>query len=566
MNTFPFTAVVGMELAKKSLIYHAIDPRIGGTLFLGHRGCAKSTLVRGFAKILAAATKDRAPFIELPLGTTEDRLLGSVNAEVLVDQGKWQGRSGLIEEANGGILYIDEINLLSDHLADLILDSSASGQHRMERDGFTRQIATRYILVGTMNPEEGDLRPQLSDRFAHGVKIRDDFTPEERMEIVQRRMHFDDEPESFISSYTKATQELAASIDVARSRLKEVEVTTELRRAVALKAGELHLEGVRAELAVLRTARCSAVWQKRASVQESDLAEAWELCLGHRQTDQHPPAQHPPQNSSSPSMKQAPSSSRSPERMAPEPRQARPDIRSLLPMENKAHDNLLKWWLKPAASGALHSFQNKGMISTVPSPASIFWVETLSRSIRNGWRQGGKGLLLHRHQPHRRKNLWCFLDASRSTGASHFLDTARNVLSALAQASKTARFHLLILDQHGTRWLTRRANARRFQSVLSHLQTAGGKSLIAPALKLLHRHRLRSGASVRDHVLICSDGLATPSEGEKPGQTWRGLRQRVQQMSRSHAPIGWLHPAPKRGLSPWLERICNVPRVTRFQS
>jgi len=565
MNTFPFTAVVGMELAKKSLIYHAIDPRIGGTLFLGHRGCAKSTLVRGFAEILASTTRDRAPFVELPLGTTEDRLLGSVNAEMLVDQGKWQGRSGLIEEANGGILYIDEINLLPDHLADLILDSSASGQYRMERDGFTRQITTRYILVGTMNPEEGDLRPQLSDRFAHGVKIRDDFTPEERMEIVQRRMHFDDEPESFISSFTKVTEKLATRIAEVRSHLKAVEVSPELRRAVALKAGELQLEGVRAELAVLRTARCSAAWQNRMEVQESDLAEAWELCLGHRQTEHHSPVSQSRQESSASAAKKDAPAHHSPNRMASEPHQARSDIRSLLPVADATHDGLRKWWLKPAASGATRSLQNQGKISETASPGPIFWLETLSRSIRKGWQKGGKGLRLHRSQPNRRRNLWCFLDASRSTGASQFLSAARNVLSSLAQAGKTARFHLLILDQNGTRWLARRAQARHFQAVLARIETAGGKSLLAPALKLLHRHRLRSGAGANDHVLICSDGLATPSPGEKPGQTWRGLRQRVRQMSRNHASIAWLHPQPKRGLSPWLERICKVLRVTRFQ-
>jgi magnesium chelatase subunit D/magnesium chelatase subunit I len=140
MIQFPFTAIVGMEKAKKSLIYHAIDPRIGGALFMGHRGCAKSTLVRAFSEILQSTTHGSLPFVEVPLGTTEDRLLGSVNAETLVEQSKWQGRAGLIEDANGGVLYIDEINLLPDHLADFILDSAASGRYRMERDGITRIV------------------------------------------------------------------------------------------------------------------------------------------------------------------------------------------------------------------------------------------------------------------------------------------------------------------------------------------------------------------------------------------------------------------------------------------
>src|ERR1700747_3596019 len=146
MIHFPFAAIVGMEDARNSLIFHAIDPRIGGTLFLGHRGCAKSTLVRAFAEVLQLASDRRAPFVEVPLGTTEDRLLGSVDAESLVQERRWSTRSGLIEEAQGGILYSDEINLLPDYLADLILDSAASNLYRMERDGITRVVESRYIL------------------------------------------------------------------------------------------------------------------------------------------------------------------------------------------------------------------------------------------------------------------------------------------------------------------------------------------------------------------------------------------------------------------------------------
>ena len=272
MIQFPFTAIVGMEQAKKSLIYHAIDPRIGGTLFLGHRGCAKSTLVRAFAEIFQSTSHDNLPFVEVPLGTTEDRLLGSVNAETLVEQSKWRSRAGLIEDANGGVLYIDEINLLPDHLADFILDSAASGRYRMERDGITRIVESRYILVGTMNPEEGDLRPQLSDRFAHGVRVQDDFTPAERMEIVQRRIQFDDDPENFVAAYAASTSDLKNRVMHARQKLKEVHISHEHRMAVAAKGEMLNLEGVRAELAVVRTARCAAAWDNRAAVEDRDLA------------------------------------------------------------------------------------------------------------------------------------------------------------------------------------------------------------------------------------------------------------------------------------------------------
>ena len=160
-NTFPFTAIVGLELAKRSLLFHAVDPRLGGLLLMGHRGCAKSTLARAFREILPAPIySEMTHFVEVPLGTSEDRLLGSIDASSLLENGKWSAQSGLIEQANGGVLYIDEVNLLPDHLVDSILDSAASGQHRIERDGLSQTVNARYNLVGSMNPEEGDLRPQ----------------------------------------------------------------------------------------------------------------------------------------------------------------------------------------------------------------------------------------------------------------------------------------------------------------------------------------------------------------------------------------------------------------------
>src|SRR5580700_2617034 len=239
MKQFPFSAVVGMEEAKRSLIYHAIDPRIGGSLLLGHRGCAKTTLVRAFAELLQAASTDPIPFVELPLGASEDRVLGSVNAEALVEQNKWETRVGLIEEANGGVLYVDEINLLPDNVADQILDSAASGKHHLERDGITRRIESRYILIGTMNPEEGDLRPQLSDRFAHGIVIQDDFTAEQRVEVVRRRIQFDDDPDGFMEMHAASLADLAERLTKARTLVKSVTVSDEQRLEIANQAREL---------------------------------------------------------------------------------------------------------------------------------------------------------------------------------------------------------------------------------------------------------------------------------------------------------------------------------------
>ena len=339
MISFPFTAIVGMEDAKKSLIYHAIDPRIGGTLLLGHRGCAKSTLVRSFAEVLQSISAAATPFVEVPLGTTEDRLLGSVNAEALVENRKWSRRTGLLEEAHGGVLYIDEINLLPDHLADHILDSAASGRYRMERDGFTRSVESRYILVGTMNPDEGDLRPQLSDRFAHGVLIRDDFNQQQRVEIVKRRIAFDDHPGKFVSDFAPSISELASRITNARRRLTDVFFSDQQRLAVASTGRDLKLEGLRAELAVVRTARCAAALGDRLAVEEPDLQEAWRLCLGHRHTE----PSNPPKPPMSTSARRPPSFANRPPETSNAPLDSRSDPRVLGFLQPQAHFQFLHW-------------------------------------------------------------------------------------------------------------------------------------------------------------------------------------------------------------------------------
>jgi Mg-chelatase subunit ChlI len=558
MNLFPFTAIVGMELAKKSLIYHAIDSRIGGTLFLGHRGCAKSTLVRAFAEILHSTASGNAPFVEVPLGTSEDRLLGSVNAETLVEQSKWQGRAGLIEGANGGVLYIDEINLLPDHLSDYILDSASSGRYRMERDGITRIVESRYILVGTMNPEEGDLRPQLSDRFAHGVQIQDDFAPEERMEIVCRRIQFDDDPEVFIADFASATADLKSRITLARKQLKEVCISHENRMAVATRGRLLKLEGIRAELAVVRTALCAAAWENRSEVEARDLEEAWNLCLGHRQVDPPPPS-NPPSNQSPPNTQQP--NTASPTSQAP--LDSKSDPKPLPAASLLANAKLQAWWQKPRLPHPAAKERSGGYSDRPRAP--IAWLESLIASARTGWAPGRKGLILRYCRPSLRKNLWCFLDAIRSTGASRFLGSARDTIAGLARKAKSARFHLLILQGGEIRWLARSTTLRRFEAALAGLTEASGKSLIIEAFKILHRAKLKKGTLSGDRLLIASDGFASPISGEKPDQTLRRVRHRLHQLVRTQAPVAWLHPPAKRGLARWLPTLCRSFEVEQIE-
>jgi Mg-chelatase subunit ChlI len=562
MIQFPFAAIVGMEDARNSLIYHAIDPRIGGTLFLGHRGCAKSTLVRAFAEVLQLACDQDAPFIEVPIGTTEDRLLGSVDAQLLVEKQLWSGRSGLIEEAHGGVLYIDEINLLPDHLADLILDSASSNEYRMERDGIARVVESRYILVGTMNPEEGDLRPQLSDRFAHGVSIQDDFSPEERMEIVRRRIEFDDRPEAFTEAYRETTFTLVNEIRTARQILPEVNISNERRMAVAAKGEGLKLEGLRAELAVVRTARCAAAWAKRTTVEEYDLDAAWRLCLGHRHiaktqnTRSDPPP--PPADRSPPFENRSTTTSRT-------PAESRVDGRQLFELVPCSRKDLSNWFVKkPKIQSSLSGRPGVRILETkVTGPIS--WMDTLAASVRAGWVKNRNRIRLCRRTLCRKEHIWCFLDASRSTGMNQFLARARDLLAGTASVGRSRKFHLLLLNSGEVRWQCRNVTSKTFMRELGLLKMAGGKSFIIEALVALHRRSLAKRNSTNNRVLILSDGLASPRSGEHPSHTMLRLRRIVQRLASNGAVVGWLSPNPKRGLKRWLPQLLHGISIARFE-
>lgn len=244
MMTFPFSAVVGQEQAKLALQLIAVDPGIGGVLLRGEKGSAKTTLARGLAALM-----DDAPFVELPLGATEDRLLGSIDIAAALTANRVSFRPGLLADAHGGVLYVDEVNLLADHLVDTLLDVAASGVNRVERDGVAHQHDARFVLVGSMNPEEGELRPQLLDRFGLCVEVRAPLDPADRAEIVRRRLAFDrDESEG---GYGSGDRRLAATLRHTCPADVPDEIVSQAA-AIALAAG---VEGLRADLVLCR-ARC----------------------------------------------------------------------------------------------------------------------------------------------------------------------------------------------------------------------------------------------------------------------------------------------------------------------
>ncbi len=314
---FPFAAIVGQERMKQALLLNAVHPAIGGVLVRGNKGTAKSTAVRALAAVLPSIEVTRGcPFscdpdtegarclhcaslpepgervrrpvriVTLPVGASEDRLTGSLDIERAIKTGEQAFEPGLLAAAHRGVLYVDEVNLLSDHLVDLLLDAAGMGQNYVERDGLSLSHPARFILVGTMNPEEGELRPQLLDRFGLMVDADGTFTHEERVEILRRRARFEAHPAAFAREWEAAQGELRARIVQAQARLPRIEVPEEMLEAIATICEEHEVDGLRADLAIHRTASALAAWRGHDRVDLDDVREASRLALVHRQRRQ----------------------------------------------------------------------------------------------------------------------------------------------------------------------------------------------------------------------------------------------------------------------------------------
>jgi magnesium chelatase subunit D len=280
---YPFSAVVGQENLKLALLLCAVDPTIGGVLIKGERGTAKTTVARGLAALLPAKPDGlAAPFIELPLGATEDRVVGSLDVTQALRDGHTQLRSGVLARSNGGVLYVDEVNLLPDHLVDLLLDAAASGWVTVERDGLSAGEAARFVLIGTMNPEEGDLRPQFLDRFGLSVHVRGLDAQELRMAAIGKRLEFDVNPEGVVASARVAEDELRRSILQARERLASLQVTHGHLSMVTGICSEQLLDGIRGDLAMVKASRALAAWEGASDISVEHIRRAAEFALPHR--------------------------------------------------------------------------------------------------------------------------------------------------------------------------------------------------------------------------------------------------------------------------------------------
>jgi len=313
---FPFTAIVGQEEMKLALQLNVIDPKIGGVMIMGDRGTGKSTTIRAIADLLPEieVVKDdpfnshksnldlmgnevktaiqnnesfeteliKIPMIDLPLGATEDRVCGTIDIEKALTEGIKAFEPGLLAKANRGLLYVDEVNLLDDHLVDILLDSAASGWNTVEREGISIRHPARFVLVGSGNPEEGELRPQLLDRFGMHAEIRTVKDPVLRVKVVEERTSFDQTPLVWIENYEEKQQELRDKIVAAQNMLSTVELDYDFRIKISEVCSRLDVDGLRGDIVTNRAAKAHAAYHGRDKVTLEDISSIITLCLRHR--------------------------------------------------------------------------------------------------------------------------------------------------------------------------------------------------------------------------------------------------------------------------------------------
>ena len=276
-KVFPFTGIPGQERMKEALILNLINPSIGGVLIRGEKGTAKTTAVRGLAEVFAPLK-----VVELPMNATEDRVAGTLDLEHMLSTGEQKFEPGLLMEADGQILYVDEINLLEDHIVNLLLDAAATGTNTVEREGISVTHSSRFVLVGTMNPEEGSLRPQLLDRFGMVVDVEGEKDPALRVEIMERRLAYEKDPEKFCRKYARSRNELKKRILLAKENLDQVTISKELLLQAAEICIQLGVQGHRADITMIKTAKTLAAYHGNPAVTEEELKSAAAYVLPHR--------------------------------------------------------------------------------------------------------------------------------------------------------------------------------------------------------------------------------------------------------------------------------------------
>jgi len=494
-NTFPFSAIVGQEDFKLALILNIIDPLLGGVLAIGDKGTGKTTLIRSLANLIDA--EDSFPFVNLPIGVSEDRVLGHVNLEKLINEKKEQVQLGLLAKANKGCLYIDEINLLNDYLMDVLLDASATGSYYLEREGISKTIESRFCLIGSMNPEEGDLRPQLKDRFGLSVEIKTSLALNERAQIISNRLQFDDNPQDFVATYSEKQEKIFSQIKNAQENLKSIKIDESLYEVAANLALLNEVEGHRADILLLKTARAYAAYLNDSKVEEFHLQKIAPFVLNHRSNNGDFSKE---QNNSQEEQEQQKQEQK--EEESSNSSQQEHTFQSIIPANERKHSNGINSGSKNGANTKSYHQQNQ----LTESPTELKNIDnrkTVSQylatdkfEIKNKFQQS-------KTQPH----LIFLLDSSGSMLKEKVVAYAKGLVEKFAKSESGLKpIYSLISLYNGDADLVQESS-KDIDELLEKLKDikTGGKTNIVPAFKKI-KALTNNSKDINYELIIITDG------------------------------------------------------------